>query len=66
MSGKKLGWSQITFTGARVLDVQVTGPAGETLKGTFAKTFQKWTLRKHHMPDELTIGVAWTVTITVK
>ena len=66
LSGDTIGWTSITFSGAHVLDVRITGPTGETLKGKWDAGSQKWKLKKHAKPDELTVGVSWTVGITVK
>ena len=65
LSGDLVGWTRITFSGGHVLDVRVTGPTGETLKGQWDAPSQRWNLKKHAKPDELTVGVSWIVAITV-
>ena len=42
LSGDLVGWTRITFSGGHVVDVRVTGPTGETLKGQWDAPSQRW------------------------
>jgi hypothetical protein len=71
LSSETRGWTLISFSGARVTDVEVLdGKKGVALAGQWDEAVQQWTVQLPDpltpgQPDELTVNASWTVIVHV-